>query len=275
MRKSIQFVLSTFIVLIFVSQAVAQGVKKPRFESGIDLARAEAMERWNSFTASSIDGSHCMGFKILHRPRRGEETVFTGTMAVMRKGADLWTRLTLQSADNPSENADFILKNSPVSPAVWKFEGGKFVALPRADWQKPVCKGLLYSPFDLLMPFKYWTPEYVGAGRVGGRAAHFFELSSPDFPDKKVRAALTRDFNVLTRVEVVDSAGGASRLADVVSVKKVDGLWIIREASVKDMSSGDKDVLRFTKAKMRAALDADTFSPSSSGKTTLPLMDAL
>ena len=274
MRKSIQFVLSTFIVLIFVSQAVAQAVKKPRFESGIDLARAEAMERWHSFTASSIDGAHCMGFKILHRPRRGEETVFTGTMAVMRKGGDLWTRLTLHSAGNPAEEADFILKNSPVSPAVWKFVDGKFVMLPRVDWQKPICKGLLYSPFDLLMPFKYWTPEYVGAGRVAGRGAHFFELSSPDFPDKKVRAALTRDFNVLTRVEV-DSAGGASRLADVVSVKKVDGLWIIREASVKDMRTGDKDILRFTKAKMRAELDADTFSPASSGKATLPLMDAL
>ncbi len=273
MRNFFTTFLSTFIVLIFLSVANAQSIKRPRFDSGVDLSQEAASERWHNFISSGLGGDYCMLFEIKHRPRRGEEIKYIGSMFGAQRGNVVFTRISVAPASHPKDLSVFILKNSPTSAEVWKFNSGKFEKLSKEDWFKPMLNGLIYSPFDLLMPYKFWSPKYVGAERVG-QAVHSYDLTSADFPARTIRVSLTRDFNAPAQIQVFDGSEN-TRTARLGSVKRVDGLWIMREASVKDEVSKDKDILKFTHAKLNLRLNISIFSPDSKAEIELPALPKL
>ena len=272
MRRLTTFVLSTFFVLIFLPQLWAQGVRKPRFDTGLNLSAEAAAERWAQFANGRLAGDYCMAFVLEHRPRRAEETRYTGYMIGGERPDGTYTRIHIRRADAPAESADFIFRNSAGSSAVWKFDGKKFAVLPEALWRNPMLSGLVYSPFELLMPFKFWNVQYEGSGRAG-QPVHFYELSSPKFAGVSVRVALTRDFNAPAQVSVSD--GASSKTARLSSVKKIDGVWVMREISVKDEASRDSDLLRFTAAKFGLKWGMAPFLPDSPADLEIPSLDRL
>ena len=137
--------------------------------------------------------------------------------------------------------------------------------IEKKDWAKPICGGLIYSPIEIMMPYKFWNAQYEGPGRIG-QAVHFFILTPPKGERvdgiSKVRLALTREFNSPAQMEFFDENGKLSKTMALGSVRKIDGLWIMLEASVRQESTRDKDKLRFDAAKMRADLDKKIFDAS-------------
>ena len=275
MIKIFTSILSTFFVLIFLIQTNvcdAQSIKRPRFNVGINLSPEAAQERWQEFSNSKLGGDYCMLFEIKHRPRKSEETKYIGYMMGIERNGTVYTRIRVAPASTPTKIQEYILKNSPSVSEVWKFENTKFVQVPSKDWQQPMCDGLLYSPFDIPMPYKYWQSKYVGVDRVG-QAVHLYDLTSPEFPSKTVRIALSRDFNAPSQIQIFGK--DCYKTANLGSVKKVDGLWIMREASIKDENSKDKDILRFTAACFKTNLPLAFFLPDAPKDVKLPVMKRL
>jgi len=184
-------------------------------------------------------------------------------------GGQILTRIRVKKSGAPdSEYADFILKSSARNSEVWKAEGGKWVKIPEVDWLNPMLSGLVYSPFDLLAPYRFWAARYESAGRIG-QAVYFYALQAPKgFGQKisKVSIALTRDFNSPAQTEIFGEDGKLLKTVSLGSVKKVDGLWIMREISARDEISRDKDVLTFRSAAMRIPLPREIFSTDSAPK---------
>ena len=144
-------------------------------------------------------------------------------------------------------------------------ENGKARELPRADWTKPFADGFIYSPFDLLMPYKFWNPKYDGPGRIG-QAVHFFRLEPPENAQGAggaVRLALSREFSSPVQAQVLGADTRPAKTLKLASVKKIGSRWIMREAELRDESTRDKDILRFLSANFSEKIPASLFDARS------------
>lgn len=273
--------MGTLWVLIFVTSADAQ-IKRVN-DRVAPLVEDEAQKRWGEF-ASSRTADYCMDFTIEHAPRKGKSVFYSGTIFSSNKGAASYTRIRAAKKSS-TDTVDFLLVNSPQSQEVWKFEDGKAVQVPKEKWQTPLMEGLVYSPFDLLMPYRNWKARYAGAGRIG-QAVHYYDLEVPqdfkiteNFKDTKIgkiRIALSRDFNAPAAAEVYSTKGELLKTLSLGSVKKIDDLWIMKTAQLRDDLSREKDILRFTYAKMRPIFSKSIFSKDSLGKAPeKPLLEEL
>ena len=256
--------MGALVALIFVSGSNAQ----PRREHDkvVPLDAEESRERWTEFaTSHTVD--YCMDFTITHYPRRGRETVFDGEIFAIERGNTALTRIRIKPR-KAEGISDFIFKNSPKESKIWKLEDGKFRELGESEWFAPMVDGLIYSPFDLLLSYKFWTYSYAGPGRIG-QAVHFFDLQAPHaVSDKvsKVRVALSREFNAPVQTETFNAKGEPAKTLSLGSVKKVDDVWIMLKAEVRDEATRDKDKLQFTAAKLNAEISPETFDVSDGSK---------
>lgn len=256
--------MGALMALIFVSGSNAQ--PRREHEKVVPLDAEEARERWTEFATSRM-ADYCMDFSITHFPRRGQETVFDGEIFGMERNGAAFTRIRIKPRGTEGIS-DFIFKNSPKESKIWKLESGKFRELGESEWFAPMIDGLIYSPFDLLLSYKFWTYSYAGPGRIG-QAVHFFDLQAPQEAAgkvSKVRVALSREFNAPVQTETFDADGNAAKTLSLGSVKKVDGVWIMLKAEVRDESTRDKDKLQFTAAKLNAAISPETFDISDGSK---------
>jgi len=250
------------IALIFVSESAAQ----PRrgYDKVVELSPDEAAQMWGAFKNSSIAGDYAMSFTLTHSPKRGEDVLYEGEIFGARRGEETLTRLRIRKSGG-EKFSDFLISHSPSGGSVAKAEGGKFAAVPKSDWFKPLVDGLIYSPFDLMMPYKNWRWRYAGGGRIG-QAVYFFDLYPPaDMAEQigKVRMAITREFNSPAQTEIFSPGGARLKTVSLGSVKKIDGLWIVRETSARDDATRDKDKLVFRAAAVRTVLDSKIFSDPS------------
>lgn len=262
--------MGALIALIFVSESVAQ-IRRGN-DRVVELTTQEASEMWGKFKSAKIAGDYVMDFTITHSPRKGENVEYTGEIYGTRRGDEVLTRIRVKKANQ--ENApvsDFILSNSSRGGVVWKAEGDKFVEVSKADWFKPLVDGLIYSPFDLLMPYVNWKYVYVGGGRIG-QAVYFFDLLPPSKEIAKevsrVRIAITREFNSPAQTEIYNQEGDVAKKVTLGSVKKFDGLWLVRQMFARDEKSRDKDKLEFRAGAVKTIIDSSVFDPTK--KPTTP-----
>lgn len=261
MQRIFTFLVGAFIALIFVSEACAQ-IRRGH-DRVVELTTQEASEMWRKFKSSTIAGDYAMSFTITHSPRRGENVEYVGEIFGTRKGDEILTRIRVKKVEpKDSPISDFILSNSSRGGIVWKSQGDKFVEVPKSDWFKPLVEGLIYSPFDLLMPYVNWQSVYVGGGRIG-QAVYFFDLVPPTKELAKeisrVRVAITREFNSPAQTEIYGANGDIMKKVTLGSVKKFDGLWVLREMSARDEKTRDKDKLEFRSGAVKTIIDSSVF----------------
>lgn len=260
MKNFFKILMGAIIALIFVSEVPAQ-IRRGN-ERVVELSPSEAQDMWNAFKHMKISGDYAMGFTITHSPRHGDNEEYVGEIFGGERNGDTVTRIRVKKAgDKSAKVSDFILVNSPRNSSVWKVENGKFSLLDKSEWLKPMVEGLIFSPFDILMPYINWRHKYAGAGRIG-QAVYFFDLSPDnDIGDKisNVKIAVTREFNSPAQTQIFDAKGGILKTVTLGSVKKTDGLWIVLELSARDEASRDKDKLRFRAAKLNTVIDSAVF----------------
>ena len=269
MAKFLQLLTGAVFALVFVSAADAQ--IRRGFDKVPEITEAQADEVWNTFRGAKLAGDYVFEFEITHSPRRGEDVAYVGEMYGTERGDKKLTRIRVKKSDeSEADYRDFILENSPTIQKVWAVKDGKFALVSPSEWTKPLVDGLIFSPFDLLMPYVNWSHKYARAGRVG-QAVYFFDLPAPDnFDDNvsKVELAITREFNSPAQTRVFARDGKTLKTVLLGSVKKVDGVWIVLELSARDEISRDKDKLKFRTANLRTVVDSAVFDPSQ--KPTQP-----
>jgi hypothetical protein len=102
----------------------------------------------------------------------------------------------------------------------------------------------------------------VGGGRIG-QAVYFFDLVPPTKELAKeisrVRVAITREFNSPAQTEIYGANGDIMKKVTLGSVKKFDGLWVLREMSARDEKTRDKDKLEFRSGAVKTIIDSSVF----------------
>ena len=233
------------VLAVFVS-ANAFAQRSPRPADKVHrLTDEEALERWNEFLNSQTAPYYTFAMELEHRPRRGESVYYDAMMFGKTRGNDFSIRLDISAREGGSSTTSFLIISESGKNKIYRSRGEKIEQLDESQWHVPLIEGLIYTPFDILMPYKHWPWKYYGAGRVG-RALHFFDLLAPEgFASEisLVRVGLSREFNAPFQTEYFDSQKKLMRTMSLSSVKKFQENWITKQIEMQDAQLRDKDRL--------------------------------
>jgi hypothetical protein len=256
---------------IFARQSErAGGEERSRFMERID--QAEGAERMADFRRQRLDGDYCFKFELEHLPRRGAAVRYQGRMWGSWNGLGPVSRFELHPEPGQvdvglSEAVHLIIQNG-AEPRAWIRKGAQqvFKMIVGDDVFEPVLPGVVYSPFDLQMPFIYWQEfEYEGPERVKSRIAQNFRMLPPvgSAAESKgvsaVRIALDDTYDALLQIEVLDVRGEALSRFTVESFKKVQEQYVVKEVTLKDYSTKARTRFRVKAASVGLVLNPALF----------------
>ena len=259
------------------AQARRGGEPASRFMERIDAE--EGAQRLAAFRRQRLDGDFCFEFELAHKPRRGRTISYAGIMWGSWNETGPITRFRVSSARpkdgesvNSSEGVELIIQNG-VTPQAWIRQNDRsdFTLIEGEALFEPIMPGLLYSPFDLQMPFVYWKDfTYEGPTLVGvTRVAQQFLMQPPvtsacaERGISGVRVGLDDTYNALWRVEVMNAEGEVSSRFAVESFKKVQEQYIVKRITLKDYTSRDRTTFEVKAAAVGISLNRNLFCPQS------------
>lgn len=254
-------------VLPLIASAQMPHHRDHRYE---EIDDAEGARRLQAFRNQRLDGDFCFRFELEHLPRRGATERYLGTMwgSWNEEGPVTRIELSSESGHPQARRIDLILQNGP-EPMAWSMdvESGDFVSLQGGAFFEPLLPGIVYTAFDLLMPFVYWSNyRYEGAERIRSRIARYFLMfpgadSSVPHWLHAVRVGIDDTYNALLNIEVLETAEQTRSSFTVESFKKVQGQWIVKRIVMKDSMSKDRTRFKVVSASVGLALDKAIFSP--------------
>ena len=248
-----------------------------RFMERIDAE--EGAERLAAFRRQRLEGDFCFEFELAHKPRRGRTIPYAGIMWGSWNESGPITRFRVSSARpkegksvNSSQEVELIIQNG-ASPQAWIRQNNRsdFTLIEGEALFEPIIPGLLYSPFDLQMPFVYWEDfTYEGPTLVGvTRVAQQFLMQPPATSASAkrgisgVRVGLDDTYNALWRIEVVNAESEISSRFAVESFKKVQEQYIVKRITLTDYNSKDRTTFEVKAAALGVSLNRDLFCPRS------------
>jgi len=260
------------------AQERAGGERASRFMNRID--QEEGAKRLADFRQQRLDGDFCFEFQLQHKPRKSIRTIrYEGVMWGSWNESGPVTRFRISPAreqvDGPlakAEAVELIIQNG-ISPQAWlrRSADGVFELIQGEALFDPILPGLLYSPFDLQMPFVYWEdfiyegPALIGTSRVGQQ----FLMQPPDGSASAargisgVRVSLDDTYNALWRIEVMDTQKQMSSRFAVESFKKVEEQYIVKRITLTDYPTKDRTTFEVRAASVGISLGRDLFQPNS------------
>lgn len=242
-----------------------------RFMERIDAE--EGAKRLSAFRQQRLDGDFCFAFELAHKPRRGRTVRYDGMMWGSWNEEGPITRFRVKPNDSSDVNAEpveLIVQNG-AKPRAWirRSANDEFTRIEGEALFEPILPGLLYSPFDLQMPFVYWEefiyegPVLIGASRV----AQQFLMQPPvgsasaERGVSGVRVGLDDTYDALWRIEVIGGSGEAISRFAVESFKKVSGQYIVKRITLKNYASKDRATFEVKAAEVGISLNRNFFNP--------------
>lgn len=272
-----------FFTLIFTFAISAFAQRARRVDTSVrPLSIADANERWAEFLSSRPVKDYCFKFDMTHLPRKSEGVEYFGYVWGKHLSGDtFFMRLKIAKKVDEKESAEFLfLSENGICKMFKKFDG-KVVEIPQSDWFKPILDGLIYTPFDFASPYKKWASNYAGAGRVG-RAVHFFDMrpdaefakKNPNL--KKVRIALSREFNAPFYTEYYGEGESPERTLLLGVIKKIDDIWFMKEVEMQDKKNRDKDKMEIVAIKFFNSIPFEIFDVKAFDKEIEnPILDEI
>lgn len=236
------------------------------------IDQEEGREVIERFRHSRIEGDYLMRFNFIHLPRRGETQLYEGILWGSWQGDGPLMRLALWPENQQSEVRQWLIHGGS-DACVWEIlSDDTLSAVPRSAWTSPMLPGIVYSVFDIVMPFIHWNDfDYTGSKRMKGRPAHLFDMRPPaaNAPAVNLYAglhhvelALDADFNALLRAVVYDADDDKLRSFNVMSWKKLSNdNYIVKAIDLVDEQSRDKTRFRVTAAVTNTVLPEAVFDP--------------
>ncbi len=252
----------------------AGGEKPSRFMERID--QEEGARRLAAFRRQRLEGDYCFEFELQHKPKQSSRTIrYQGVMWGSWNESGPVTRFrvspTREKADeslNDPQVVELIIQNG-VSPRAWirRSEDESFVLLQGEALFEPMLPNLLYSPFDLQMPFVYWEDFiYEGPTLIGtSRVAQQFLMQPPAGSASAmrgisgVRVGLDDTYNALWRIEVMDAVGEVTSRFSVESFQKVQEQYIVKRITLTDYPSKNRTTFKVGAASVGILLNRDLF----------------
>jgi hypothetical protein len=265
--------LFSIVSLAQMANGQRAGLDTPsRFMERIDAEEGE--RRINDFRRQRLRGDYCFEFELEHKPRRSRTARYAGIMWGSWNEKGPITRIRVESdpesRDSGSEFVELIVQNGP-HPEAWirREQGEAFQPIRGAALFEPIIPGVLYTPFDLQMPFIYWDDYvYEGPTRVGvSRVAHQFLMFPPETFSgdqrkvKGVRLGLDSDYNALLRIEMLNTDDVITSRFTVEGFRKVDEQYIVKRITLTDYPSKDRTTFDVEEASVGLSLHDDMFDP--------------
>lgn len=237
------------------------------------IDQEEGVRRLEAFRQQRLQGDYLFEFQLEHKPRRARTVRYNGIMwgSWNEKGAI--TRIKIFPAEAAPEDAEaqieLIVQNGAESEAwVRRDPVAPFKLVEGGALFQPLLPGLVYSIFDLQMPFIYWDdfiyegPSLVGVSRV---AQNFLMLPPEGSQSAKrgiqgVRVSLDDTYNALWRVEVVLDDESVGSKFSVESFKKVQEQYIVKRITLTEYPSKDKTTFNVVDASVGLQLDPEMFA---------------
>ena len=223
------------------------------------------------FRQMGIAGDYYLEFVLRRIPRRGPEQSFAGQLWGGRREGNEYLRISVRDAQG-TENRYLIRRGSQAAAWKWLPADSAPVAMTAAELFEPIA-GTTISPFDLQMPYLYWSDfVYEGLAKLRGRPSHRFLLYPPaDFSAARpsltgARISLDTQYGALVESELLSSPGKVQKTLSLVELKKVQDQWIPKGIDVRDEESRDKTRLAFTAAAMNCNFAPVLFEPAMLGE---------
>jgi hypothetical protein len=246
------------------------------------LTDEEAKARLDSFRQMRLDGDFCFSINFTHSPKVGDEAHYFGTVWGTWNEQGPLTRFQLSVVVPKDAKPDATAKKPEVwqwlvqngkAPKVWVLAPGETKAreVPPADWRKPLFPGVVYTPFDLLMPFIFWPDaKYQGPSRLLERSTDIYQMQPPKDEQSTttgaVRVTFDREYKVPIFVEQLDEKGQVAREFTVDKFQNAQDQWLLKQYNLTDKVSHDHDSFTLTAAALHQKLDPVTFDPAHLGE---------
>jgi len=250
-----------------------------RHKYGMDrIDIEEGAKRLDDFRKQRLLGDYCFKFTLEHKPRKAATVRYEGMMWGTWNEQGPITRFRISPnqtslASRPSEPVEFIIQNGQEQKAwIRRSQNTSFKLLEEDGLFEAILPGLLYSPFDLQMPFIYWKDfTYEGPTLVGAtRVAQQFLMHPPEGSASAargivgVRVGLDDTYNALWRVEVVGALGEELSRFSVESFKKVQEQYIVKKITLKDFKTNDRTTFSVKAASVGLTIGRDFFNANLS-----------
>lgn len=241
-----------------------------RFMPQID--QAEGRVRMANFRQLGLAGDYCFKFELEHLPRRGKSVIYSGTLWGAWNASGPVSRFELTAADaDPSIGVIELIVQNGSHPSVWlrRDASQEFEQVRGEALFEPIIAGVLYTPFDLQMPFIYWNEfVYEGPGRVLSRTAQWFRMLPPEESAaskqlQAVRIGLDDTYDAMLKVELLGLDGSLLSDFKVESFKKVQQQYIVKEITLKDYATRDRTRFQVKAASLGLNFSAAVFDPAT------------
>lgn len=258
-----------------LAQRAGLETERSRMMERID--EEEGAQRMASFRAQRLEGDFCFKFQLEHKPRRGRTVRYDGVMYGSWNERGPVSRFKLfpeqvgKGAPVGLSPIELIVQNG-VAPEVWirRQTSEPFTLIEDAALFEPIFDGVLYTPFDLQMPFTFWNDyAYEGPSRVLSRIGQRFLMQPPEGSlaaqdgISAVRIALDDTYYALLKVEVLGALGEPRSSFTVSSLKKVQGQYIVKVIKLKDLLTKDATDFKVKAARVGLIFDPAVFCPDS------------
>ncbi|HKK17898.1 MAG TPA: hypothetical protein VJ952_04380, partial [Opitutales bacterium] len=156
------------------AQRPSDNIVKPGMER---IDQEEGARRLEAFRQQRLEGDYVFEFQLEHKPRRARTVRYNGIMWGSWNDQGAVTRFKIFSPDSresePAGLVELITQNGPEPKAWIRDHASKdFKRVEGEALFEPILPGLVYSVFDLQMPFVYWDnfvyegPSLIGASRI-------------------------------------------------------------------------------------------------------------
>ena len=240
------------------------------------------LDRYRAFLVRDLNQtvyhqSYALRFRLRHMPRRGEESVYTGTLSGLALGHGT-IRIDMDSAPGDREGGAILLR-TPGNPEAWRYSKklAKSLKMESKDLLDPLVQGVNQSPFELLMPFVFWDATYEKSGRVAGRPAHVYRFSCPEWVKKaqpswvRITLALDDTYEAPLRVETFSNRSVSHKIFLLNSLKKIESTWIVKTFDCKNRADSSNTRFEVLSAALQLDLDPILFAPEGLGRElTIP-----
>jgi len=274
-RCSLLFIALLLAVSPVVSWAQRSADDNLRSRTMERLDEAKAAEMIRLFRLQHPAENFCFQFQLEHKPRRGRTVRYEGILFGSRNRFGPVTRVKLfreklgEASPVGLSPIEIIVQNG-LAPRVWVRNqvADDFVLIEDARLFEPIFEGVLYTPFDLQMPFVFWNDyTYEGPSRVLSRIGQKFRLLPPEgslaFRNdvEAVRVSIDDTYYALLRAEVLGTDDKVRSQFTVRGIKKVDEHYIVKEVELKNVATKDATSFKVKAARLGLLLDRDLFNP--------------
>ncbi len=250
------------------------------YAAGGKADQAKGAQILETFRRAGIAGSYWLSVELRIMPHQGAERTVSGELFGTRNEQGPLSRLILAG---PAGARSWLIQGGP-QPALWLTDGTAAdpVTRPVADDKllAPIdgSQGTDLTPFDLQMPFLYWTDfVYEGLARVRGRPADSFVLYPPaDLAARQpsltgVRVFIDTQFQALVQAELLGAKGVAEKTISILDLKKVGDQWIVQSIDLRNNLTRDKTRFTVKAAALNLDLPAAVFDPAQLATAPAPV----